>query len=90
MRYEREKEEIKKMAEKYEAEYERLNIHDDQFDMAEACFTIAITLAGVAALTRKNWLLGFGTSIAAVGLILELSGFLGWAFHPAWLARLLG
>jgi hypothetical protein len=89
-RYEKEKEEIKQKAEQYEAEYDRLNVHDDQFDMAEACFTIAITLAGVAALTRKNWLLGFGTSLAGVGLLLELSGFLGWSFHPAWLAKLLG
>jgi hypothetical protein len=90
VRYAHEKEDVKKMAEQFEAEYDRLNVHDDQFDMAEACFTIAITLAGVAALTRKSWLLGFGTSIAAAGFILELSGFLGWAFHPAWLARLLG
>ena len=89
-RYEQEKEEIRTQAQKYEAEYDRLNIHDDQFDMAEACFTIAITLAGVAALTRKNWLLVFGTTLAGLGFFLELSGFLEWAYHPAWLARLLG
>lgn len=89
-RYEREKEEIKAKAEQYEAEYDRLNVHDDQFDMAEACFALAITLAGVSALTRKGWLLGFGAVLAGVGLLLEAAGFLGWGFHPEWLARLLG
>lgn len=89
-RYGREKEEIKKQAEHFEAEYERLNIHDDQLDMAEACFTIAITLAGVSALTRKDWLFRFAACLGATGAFLETAAFLGWAFHPEWLAKLLG
>lgn len=89
-RYETEKQEIRKTAEGFESEYERLNIHDDQFDMAEACFTLAITLAGVSALTRKGWLLAFGSTLAGVGLLLEVAGFLQWGFHPEWLAKLLG
>ena len=89
-RYNKEKDEIKKSAEGYQAEYERLNLHDDQFDMAEACFTVAIALFGVTALTRKKWLFLFGLSISSIGFTLELAGFLGWAFHPDWLAKLLG
>ena len=89
-RYEQEKAEIKKQAEGFQAEYERLNIHDDQFDMSEACFSVSIALAGVTALTRKQWLLTFAVSMAAIGIVLELAGFLGWAFHPEWLAKLLG
>ena len=89
-RYEKEKAEIKTQAEGFQAEYERLNIHDDQFDMAEACFSIAIALAGITALTRKKWLLTFSLALSAVGIVLELSGFLGWAFHPEWLAKVLG
>lgn len=42
------------MAEGIEAEYDRLNIHDDQFDMAEACFTQAITLAGVGLIDLRR------------------------------------
>ena len=89
-RYEREKEEIKLQAEKFESEYERLNIHDDQLDMAEACFTIAITLAGVSALTKKDWLFRFATMLGGIGVFLEAAAFVGWAFHPEWLAKLLG
>lgn len=90
VRYDKEKAEIKTQAESYQTEYDRLNIHDDQFDMAEACFSIAIALAGITALTRKQWLLTFALSLTAVGIVLELAGFLGWAFHPEWLAKLLG
>jgi hypothetical protein len=89
-RYEKEKAEVKKEAESMEAEYEALNIHDDQFDMAEACFTVGIALFGISALTKKRWLLTMAIVLSAIGLILTLSGFIGWSFHPAWLARLLG
>ena len=89
-RYDKEKADIKKQAEGFQAEYDRLNLHDDQFDMAEACFSIAIALAGITALTRKKWLLTFSLSLTAIGIALELSGFLGWAFHPEWLAKVLG
>src|SRR5262252_9300112 len=34
--YDEEKTEIKKSAEGFQKEYDRLNVHDDQFDMAEA------------------------------------------------------
>src|SRR3954468_8190608 len=37
--YETEKAEIKKTAEEYQRSYDRLNIHDDQFDMGEACLS---------------------------------------------------
>jgi hypothetical protein len=90
VRYDKEKNEIKKQAETFDKDYERLNIHDDQFDMSEACLTIGIALFGVSALTRKKWLFFFACSMAGVGFTLELSGFLGWAFHPEWLAKLLG
>lgn len=88
-RYETEKEEIKKQAEGYEQTYDRLNIHDDQFDMAEACFTVALALYGITALVKKRWLLIFGLGLMLIGIVLGLSSFMGWAFHPDWLARLL-
>lgn len=89
-RYSKEKEEIKKQAEGFEAEYDRLNVHDDQLDMAEACFTIAITMAGISALTKKDWLFRFATMLGAIGVFLEAAAFLRLAFHPEWLAKLLG
>src|SRR5262249_9364291 len=40
--YEAEKEKIKETAEGYEAEYDRLEARDDQFDIAEATASVAI------------------------------------------------
>lgn len=89
-RYEKEKEEIRQTAVNYEKEYERLNVHDDQFDMAEAFLTASIALCGVTALTRRRWLFGVAVLFASSGLLLEIAGFMQWSFHPEWLARLLG
>ena len=41
-KYEGEKEAIKKKAEKLQEDYEEINVHDDQFDMAEACLSVGI------------------------------------------------
>ena len=88
--YEQEKAEIQKKAEGFQQEYDRLNVHDDQFDMAEAILSVAIALFGVTALTQKRWLLGIAIGFATLGTILGFAGFLGWNLHPDWLARLLG
>ena len=88
-RYEKEKETIKAQADGYQKEYDRLNVHDDQFDMAEAAMSVAIALAGVTALTRKRWLLGLALLFAVFGGVLGVAGFLGWSLHPDALARLL-
>lgn len=66
-RYEKEKEEIKQQAEGHEKEVARLNIHDDQFDMAKACLTVSIALFGVTALTRRKWLFYFGAGMMGSG-----------------------
>jgi hypothetical protein len=88
--YEQEKAEIKRSAEASQAEYERLNVHDDQFDMAEALISVAIALLGITALTRKRRLLYVAWAFAGFGLVLGFAGFAGLGFHPAFLARLLG
>jgi hypothetical protein len=89
-KYETEKEDIKRQAEGFQKQYDALNVHDDQFDMAEALLSVAIALFGVTALTRKRWLLGVAIVFATFGTILGLAGFLGWNLHPDWLARVLG
>jgi hypothetical protein len=89
-RYEEEKAEIKKAAEGYEKQYDDLNVHDDQFDMAEAGISIGIALFGVTSLTQKRWLLFVGLAFAGGGTLLGLAGFLGWSIHPDWVAKLLG
>jgi hypothetical protein len=88
-KYAAEKEDIRLKAEGYQKQYDELNVHDDQFDMAEAILSVAIALFGVTALTRKPWLLAVACIFAASGIALGLAGFLGWSLHPDFLARLL-
>jgi hypothetical protein len=88
--YEKEKAEIKKSAEGYQDDYERLNLRDDQFDMGEALMSVAIALMGITALTRKRRLLYVAWTFAGFGALLGIAGFAGWGLHPAFLARLLG
>jgi hypothetical protein len=85
-----EKQKIKRDADNFEHEYDRLNVHDDQFDAAEACLTVCIALFSVTALTRKRWLLGLGLGIMTFGFVFGVSGFLGLGLHPDFLSRLLG
>jgi hypothetical protein len=81
-RYEREKAVIKKEAEGFQQQYDTLNLHDDQFDLSDAAFSVAIALLGVTALTRKRWLLIVAGVGLAVGVVFGLAGFLGWGIHP--------
>jgi hypothetical protein len=87
--YEQEKADIKKTAEGYQKEYDRLNTHDDQFDMAEALTSVAIALLGITALTRKRRLLYVAWVFAAFGVVLGIAGFAGLGLHPDFLARWL-
>jgi hypothetical protein len=88
--YETEKAEIKAQAEGYQKEYDRLNVHDDQFDMAEASLSISIALFGVTALTQKRWLLYVAGVFSVFGFVMGLAGFLHKNLHPDFLAKLLG
>jgi hypothetical protein len=88
--YEQEKADIKKTADGFQQEYDRLNVHDDQFDMAEATISIAIALLGITALTQKRRLLYLAWGFAGFGVVLGVAGFLGLSLHPDFLAKLLG
>src|SRR4051812_31725084 len=88
-KYEQQKEEIRKVAEGAEKDYDRLNVHDDQFDMSDATLSIAIALLGVSALTRKKWLVAVAVLFAGFGVVMGLAGFFGWAIHPDSFAKFL-
>ena len=74
----------------YSDQYDALNVHDDQFDAAEASLATAISIAAVAALT-ESWLpLIASWVIGGFGLFMTVCGFAGWPFHPDVLSTLLG
>ena len=73
-----------------EAEYDRLNFRDDQFDMSDAFLSIAVALAAVASLTELFWLLAVAWGSGAIGLSFGIAGFAGFNLRPEWLALLLG
>lgn len=90
VKYGHEKEQIRAEAEAAGKEYDALNVHDDQFDLAEACLSVGIALAGVTALTRKRRLFAVALVFAGVGVFFGLAGFLHWQTHWGLMSRLLG
>ncbi|HJW32147.1 MAG TPA: DUF4337 domain-containing protein [Holophagaceae bacterium] len=89
-KYEKEKEQIKAEAEAAGKDYDAMNVHDDQFDLAEACLSVGIALAGVTALTKKRWLFGVACAFAGIGILYGLAGFLKWQLHSDLMSRVLG
>ena len=71
-------------------EYDALNVHDDQFDAADALVSIAVSAAAVAALVDNFAVLAISWVFGAAGMVMGLAGFLGWSLHPDFMARLLG
>jgi len=72
------------------ANYDALNVHDDQFDASEALLSTAISIAAVAALVESTWVLAGAWLFALCGLAMSVCGFAGLAFHPDWLSTVLG
>lgn len=89
-RYEREAPRLMAQARGFEAQYDALNVHDDQFDASEAAVATAISMAAVAALAESLWLLIGAWAFGAFGLFMGFAGFAGWGFHPNLLSSLLG
>lgn len=77
-------------AKAFEAEYDRLNLLDDMFDMSDAFLAIAVAVAAVAALTGSYMLVVVSWIAGGTGAFFGLGGFLGWNFRPEWLVTLLG
>ncbi|TFW06790.1 DUF4337 domain-containing protein [Oxalobacteraceae bacterium OM1] len=85
----RKKDELKAQADQDQRDYDAANYRDDQFDLSDALLAIAIALLAVTSLTRKSWLYVVALVPTAFGILMGLSGLLGWAVHPTGLIRLL-
>ena len=83
------KAELKAQAEQNQKSYDSLNYRDDQFDLSDAALAIAIALLAVAALTKIWWMYWLSWVPISFGVLMGLSGLLGWTLHPDTLTRLL-
>lgn len=81
---------LKTKAEGFSAQYDALNVHDDQFDASDALISIAVSIAAVAALVEIPAALWASWGFGALGVVMGLAGFLGWSLHSAFLSKLLG
>jgi hypothetical protein len=81
--------ELQKQALADQATYDALNLHDDQFDLADALTAIAISLLALTSLTQRQWLFWIALVASVFGVIMGLAGLLSWSLHPDSLSRLL-
>jgi hypothetical protein len=88
-RQDQEKDKLQQQAKDTEALYEQLNVHDDQFDLSEAAFALAIAMLAMTSLTQKGWLYGAAMVPAAFGLFMGIAGLLNWDIHPEALTKVL-
>lgn len=83
------KDELKAQADQDQKDYDAANFHDDQFDLSDALLAIAIAMLAVTALTQQRWLYVGALIPTGFGVLMGLSGLLGWTIHPSGLIRLL-
>lgn len=83
------KDELQKQAIADQAQYDALNFHDDQFDLADALSAIAISLLALTSLTQRRWLFWVALTAAILGVIMGLAGLMSLRIHPDALSRLL-
>ena len=83
------KDELKRQAGEDQQAYDAGNFRDDQFDLSDALLAIAVSLLAITSLTQQRWLYALAMVPTAFGLLMGLSGLLGWAIHPGGLVKLL-
>ncbi|MDB5453291.1 MAG: hypothetical protein JWO33_1869 [Caulobacteraceae bacterium] len=89
-RYDREAPDLRSKAQAAADRYDAINVHDDQFDAADALIGIAVAVAAVAALAESLPALVVAWAFGAAGLAMGLAGFLNLDVRLAWLSNLLG
>ncbi len=86
----KELDEIQAKAKGYDDDYDKWNLHDDQFDLSDALLAIAISLFAVTSLTQKRWLFGLALVPTFFGVLYGVAGLMGYAIHSNLAAKLLG
>jgi hypothetical protein len=62
--------------------YETLTYHYEQFDLADALISVAISIFALTILTQKRALFYFALIPAFFGVLMGLAGLFGWHIHP--------
>ena len=70
------KKELSAQARAYEAAFEQASARDNNFDLAEVAFQLALVLGSVAILAVNRWILGLSLALGIAGSLLTLNGFL--------------
>jgi hypothetical protein len=83
------KDSLRLAAEDNAKQYDALNYRDDQFDLSDTLIALAISLLALTSLTKKQWLYWVAMVPTALGVLMGLSGLLGWQIHPDAISRLL-
>ncbi|HEX2592433.1 MAG TPA: DUF4337 domain-containing protein [Rhizomicrobium sp.] len=89
-KYDAKSKDLMTQARDHEAEYNRLNVHDDQFDMSDAFMSVALAIAAVTVFVNFEWMLYVAWGFGAVGFVMGMAGFLGLNLHSDFVANLLG
>jgi hypothetical protein len=76
------KAELEKKAQQEKDTYDELNFHDDQFDLADAAISLAISLLAITSLSQKRWLFWVAMIPTVFGVVMGLAGLFGWRLHP--------
>jgi hypothetical protein len=84
-KYEANSPRLSAQAKAFDAKYNTMNLHDDQFDASDVLVSTAISMAAVAALTTSLNLLIAAWLFGAAGVFMGVCGFAGWEFHPGFL-----
>jgi hypothetical protein len=87
-KYQEETPKLRAQAVGFQAQYDALNVHDDQFDASDAATGIAVAVAAVAAVSDSFAALVVAWLFGGFGVFMGLAGFLGLALKSP-LASLL-
>ena len=83
------KDSLRAQADDDQKRYDSLNYRDDQFDLADALTAIAISLLALTSLTQKRWLYWVAFGATVLGVLMGVSGLMGWHVHPDALSTML-
>jgi len=83
------KDSLRVQADQDQKRYDSLNYRDDQFDLADTLTALAISLLALTSLTQKRWLYWVALGATVLGVLMGLSGLMGWHVHPDALSTML-